>query len=170
MQANQEASVERLNTESERARRAHQHGQRIARQASDTAADLKAKVSPENIKHELRHFVSETKQNMFQSLEDKVRENPLQAVAVGAAVAYPLWGILRTIPGPLMLVGVGLWLASKSGRRSDRAGAGSRARDDAQRRRPHHSGHDVGALGRRTAGGADVGRRRAGAIGRLWAA
>ena len=46
----------------------------------------------------------------------KARENPLQTVVIGAGLAYPLWGLLKTIPMPIMLMGAGLWLSKqKSG-------------------------------------------------------
>jgi hypothetical protein len=44
------------------------------------------------------------------------RRNPMQAVAVGASIAYPLLKIARAIPFPVLMVGAGLFLAgSKTG-------------------------------------------------------
>ena len=85
---------------------------------SDTTTELKARISPENIKQEVRGYVRESRENLVDSFERKVRENPLQAVAVGAAVAYPLFGLLRAIPAPILLVGAGLWFAGKGGKRT----------------------------------------------------
>ena len=44
------------------------------------------------------------------------RRNPMQAVAVGASIAYPLLRIARAIPLPVLMVGAGLFFAgSKTG-------------------------------------------------------
>ncbi len=44
------------------------------------------------------------------------RNNPMQAVAVGASVAYPLLRLARAIPVPVLMVGAGLFFAgSKTG-------------------------------------------------------
>jgi len=44
------------------------------------------------------------------------RRNPMQAVAVGASVAYPLLRLARAIPLPVLMVGAGLFFAgSKTG-------------------------------------------------------
>ena len=112
-----EPSVDDLRKESERTRAALTNTvSELREKVGETASDLKARVSPANIKEELKDYVRESRQNLVQSLEQKVRENPLQAVAVGAALAYPLWGVVRTIPAPLMLIGAGLWFASKGGK------------------------------------------------------
>jgi ElaB/YqjD/DUF883 family membrane-anchored ribosome-binding protein len=85
---------------------------------SDTASELKTRVSPDHIKQEIRSYVREGQETVVQSIERKVRQNPLQAVAVGAAVAYPLLGILRAIPAPILLIGAGLWFTGKGGQRT----------------------------------------------------
>jgi hypothetical protein len=36
------------------------------------------------------------------------RRNPMQAVAVGASVAYPLLRLARAIPLPVLMVGAGV--------------------------------------------------------------
>ena len=44
------------------------------------------------------------------------RRNPMQAVAVGASVAYPLLRLARAIPLPVLMVGAGLFFTgSKTG-------------------------------------------------------
>jgi hypothetical protein len=49
------------------------------------------------------------------------RRNPMQAVAVGASVAYPLLRLARAIPLPVLMVGAGLFLAgSKTGQAATR--------------------------------------------------
>src|SRR5690349_1006256 len=90
----------------------------LREKVSDTASELKTRVSPEYIKQEIKSYVREGQENLVQSVERKVRQNPLQAVAVGAAVAYPLFGILKAIPAPILLMGAGLWFAGKGGKRT----------------------------------------------------
>jgi ElaB/YqjD/DUF883 family membrane-anchored ribosome-binding protein len=82
----------------------------------DTASEIKTLVSPSHIKHEIKSYIREERESLRQSLERRIRENPLQAAAVGAAIAYPAWGLLRAIPTPLLLIGAGLWLTSSKGR------------------------------------------------------
>jgi ElaB/YqjD/DUF883 family membrane-anchored ribosome-binding protein len=112
MNAPRDPSVEELRRESERSRAAltstvvHLRGK-----VSDTAEDVKERLSPTNLKEEVKDYVREGTEQFFHSIERKARENPLQAVAIGAGLAYPLWGLLKTIPVPIMLVGAGLWLS-----------------------------------------------------------
>jgi hypothetical protein len=49
------------------------------------------------------------------SIERRARNNPLQTVAIGAGLAYPLWRLLKVIPVPILLVGAGLILSKNSG-------------------------------------------------------
>jgi ElaB/YqjD/DUF883 family membrane-anchored ribosome-binding protein len=117
MAANHDPSVEDLRRESERSRVALSNTVvELREKVSDTAAELKTRISPAHIKEEVKDYVREGSEQFFQSIGRKARENPLQAVAIGAGLAYPLWGLLRAIPAPIMLVGAGLWLAhQKSG-------------------------------------------------------
>jgi len=97
----------------------------------DTASEWKAKVSPDHIKQEVKDYVREGGERLTDSLKRKVRENPLQALAIGAGVAYPLIGLLRTIPIPVLLIGVGYALAQrKSGHSNGYAGSGVHATTD----------------------------------------
>lgn len=119
MKSNYDPSVAELRRESERTRTALTRTVGELRdKVSDTASELKMRVSPSHIKEEIKDYVREGRENLVQSIERKVRDNPLQAAAIGAAVAYPLWGMLRAIPAPILLVGAGLWLTGKGGRRS----------------------------------------------------
>lgn len=52
------------------------------------------------------------------SVQRNVQDNPLQMAALGAAIAYPAWGLLRAIPTPLLLIGAGLFLTTKRGQQS----------------------------------------------------
>jgi hypothetical protein len=38
----------------------------------------------------------------------------LQAAAIGVGVSYPLLGLIKRIPMPLILVGAGFWLAQQN--------------------------------------------------------
>ena len=61
------------------------------------ASDMRERLSPER-------------------LIERARENPLQAVAIGAGIAYPLLAVARSIPAPVLMIGAGLFLmGSKSG-------------------------------------------------------
>jgi hypothetical protein len=84
-------------------------------QVADTATDLKERFSPSAIKAEVTDYVRDSRDQLWHSLEQRARQNPLQAVAVGAAVAYPAFKLLRAMPMPLLLVGAGILLARRSG-------------------------------------------------------
>src|SRR5579872_2555441 len=71
-------------------------------------------LSPPHIKHEVKDYVREESTQFVTSLKRQASENPLQALAVGAAVLYPFWGILKSIPIPVLLIGGGLWLSKQS--------------------------------------------------------
>ena len=127
MDNNQDASVEALRSKSERTRAALAGTvNELRERVSDTAAELKTMASPSYIKEEIRSFVRQERESIMQSLERKVRDNPLQAAAVGAALAYPALGLLRAIPGPLLMIGAGLFLTSARGKQT-LADVGSKA-------------------------------------------
>ena len=48
-------------------------------------------------------------------LTQRMRDNPLQTVALGAGVAYPVVRIVSKIPAPILLLGAGVALAGRSG-------------------------------------------------------
>src|ERR1700686_5170992 len=55
-------------------------------------------------------------EQLLHDVTTAARRNPMQAVAVGASVAYPLFRLARAIPMPILLVGAGLFFAgSKTG-------------------------------------------------------
>ncbi len=84
----------------------------------NTAAEIKTLISPTHIKKEIRNYVREEREGVVQSIQRRAQDNPLQMAAVGAAVAYPVWSLLRAIPTPLLLIGAGLFLTSKPGQQS----------------------------------------------------
>jgi ElaB/YqjD/DUF883 family membrane-anchored ribosome-binding protein len=89
-------------------------------QVADTATDLKERLSPSAIKAEVADYVRGSRDQLWHSLEQKARDNPLQAVAVGAALAFPAFRLLRAMPAPLLLVGAGLLLSKSTAGQSAR--------------------------------------------------
>ena len=92
-------------------------------QVADTATDIKERLSPDAIKTEVTQYVRDSGDQLWHTLERKARDNPLQAVAVGAALAYPALKLMRAMPAPLLLVGAGLLLSHTSGNGSGTADA-----------------------------------------------
>jgi hypothetical protein len=83
---------------------------------SDTASDIRQRLSPESIKAEVTDYVRSRGERLFEDVTAAARRNPMQAVAVGASVAYPLLKLARSIPMPVLMIGAGLFLtSSKSG-------------------------------------------------------
>ena len=84
---------------------------------SDQVADIRDRVSPENIKAEVGDYF----RSRGELLMDKARENPLQTAAIGAALAYPLMGLIKAIPAPVLMIGAGLFfLGSTPGQKFSR--------------------------------------------------
>src|SRR5437763_7461438 len=83
---------------------------------SETADDLRRRVSPDAIKAEVSRYVRSRGERLVEDIRTAASRNPMQAVAVGASVAYPLLRLARAIPLPVLMVGAGLFLAgSKTG-------------------------------------------------------
>jgi ElaB/YqjD/DUF883 family membrane-anchored ribosome-binding protein len=119
MPSSREPSIEELREESERTREALASTVGELRdKVGATATELKTLVSPSHIKQEIKDYVRTEREGLVKSVQRKAKENPLQLAAVGAAIAYPAWGLLRAIPTPLLLIGAGLFLTSKRGQQS----------------------------------------------------
>ena len=83
---------------------------------ADTASEIRQRVSPESIKAEVSGYIKSRGEQLVNDVTAAARKNPMQAVAVGASLAYPLFRLARSIPAPVLMVGVGLFLAgSKTG-------------------------------------------------------
>src|SRR5436309_701126 len=110
--SSQAPSVAELRRDADRTR-AHLTGtvEELRSQVADTATHVREAVSPATIKRQVKDYVRESSEDMLQSLQRRARDNPLQAVAIGAGVAYPLWNLFRAIPAPLLLIGAGLALS-----------------------------------------------------------
>jgi hypothetical protein len=112
-------SVEQLRRESERNRaQLAAIVDRLREQITDTAEDLRYKVSPQGIKSEVSGFVTRKTQGWFEALKQQAMENPMQAIAAGTAVAVPALRLARGFPLPLLMIGAGLALTSKTVRAS----------------------------------------------------
>jgi ElaB/YqjD/DUF883 family membrane-anchored ribosome-binding protein len=108
-------SVEELRRESE-----HNRAQlattvdRVREQIADAAEDIRHKVSPQHIKSEVSDFISTKTSSWVDSLKQHAKENPMQAIAAGTAIAVPILRLARGFPLPLLMIGAGLALSSKT--------------------------------------------------------
>jgi hypothetical protein len=83
---------------------------------ADTASDIRQRISPEHIKAEVSDYIRSRGEQLLDDVTAAARRNPMQAVAIGASVAYPLLRMARAIPLPVLMVGAGLFFAgSKTG-------------------------------------------------------
>jgi uncharacterized protein YjbJ (UPF0337 family) len=83
-----------------------------------TVEALQHRVSPQVLKAEAKEYVRHTGEDFLGAIQQKARDNPLQAVAVAAGLTFPLWRIAASMPVPLLLIGAGLALGRSSGRRT----------------------------------------------------
>jgi hypothetical protein len=81
---------------------------------AETTNDIRERISPSAIKAEVRDYVRSRGEQWVNDITDAARNNPMQAVAVGASLAYPLFRLVRAIPTPVLMVGAGLYLAGSS--------------------------------------------------------
>ena len=113
-------SVEELRRDSEQSRaQLAATVDRLRDQITDTAEDIRYKVSPEGIKAEVSGFISHKTQGWLDGLKQQAMDNPMQAIAAGTAIAVPALRLARGFPLPLLMIGAGLALSSKTVR--DRA-------------------------------------------------
>jgi hypothetical protein len=83
---------------------------------AETASDIRHRISPDAIKAEVSGYIKTRGEQLLNDVTAAARRNPMQAVAVGVSVAYPLLRLVRTIPAPILMIGAGLFFAgSKSG-------------------------------------------------------
>src|SRR5215207_3341122 len=80
----------------------------------DTIDALHSRLSPKAIKEDVQEYVRDTGQGILRNLERRARDNPLQAAAVAAGIAYPLWRLVARIPMPILLMGAGLALTRRN--------------------------------------------------------
>jgi hypothetical protein len=108
-------SVEELRRDSEQSRaQLAATVDRLREQIADTAEDIRYKVSPENIKAEVSGFISHKTHGWMDALKQQAMDNPMQAIAAGTAIAVPAMRLARGFPLPLLMIGAGLALSSKT--------------------------------------------------------
>src|SRR4051812_11162784 len=83
---------------------------------ADTASDIRQRIRPEAIKAEVSDYIRSRGEQLLDDVTAAARRNPMQAVAIGASVAYPLLRMARAVPLPVLMIGAGLFFAgSKTG-------------------------------------------------------
>ena len=113
-------SVEELRREAERNRaQLATTVDQLKDRMSDTVEDIRRMVSPQHIKSEVSDYFGNKAENWIEALKQQAKDNPMQAIAVGTALAVPLLRLARGLPLPLLMMGAGLALTSKTVR--DRA-------------------------------------------------
>jgi hypothetical protein len=113
---------------------------------TEAASDLRQRIRPEAIKAEVSDYIKSRGEQLLNDVTAAARRNPMQAVAVGASIAYPLLRLARAIPMPVLMVGAGLFFAgSKSGQAAAQkeSDVASDLSDEAMRR-ARHFGTQVG--------------------------
>jgi hypothetical protein len=84
---------------------------------TETASEIRERISPAAINSEVSDYIRTRGEQLMDDITVAARKNPMQAVAVGAGLAYPLFRIARAIPLPIWMIGAGLYLAgSHSGK------------------------------------------------------
>ena len=83
---------------------------------AETASDIRHRIRPDAIKAEVSDYIRSRGEQLMNDVTSAASRNPMQAVAVGASIAYPLLKVARAIPFPVLMVGAGLFFAgSKTG-------------------------------------------------------
>jgi hypothetical protein len=148
MQQASDRSLRELQRETEQTRAVlTQTVDRLKTSVTDTANEIRQRISPENIKAEVSDYVRSRGERMLDDITLAARRNPMQAVAVGASLAYPLLRFARSIPLPVLMVGAGLFLAGSKAGQSITQKASDMASDlsDDLGRRSHDLSAQAGA-------------------------
>ncbi len=130
---------------SEESEALHQLEQKAERSRADlvsTIDELRQRTSPDALKTGMVQYAQDARQGILTNLRQKANEKPLQAIAVGAGLAYPAWRTLCNLPAPILLIGAGVALAGGS-KTSERQNGSSKypAADLASE---HHSPRGLG--------------------------
>jgi len=75
-----------------------------------TVDSLQSRVTPRALKDDITEYVRESGNNLLYDVERRIRDNPLQAAAIAAGLAFPLWRLVTSIPAPIVLIGAGIAL------------------------------------------------------------
>jgi hypothetical protein len=108
---------------------------------ADTASDIRQRISPDHIKAEVSDYIRSRGEHLLDDVTAAAHRNPLQALAIGVSVGYPLLRMARAIPLPVLMIGAGLFFAgSKTGQAASQKAMdmASDLSDEVQRR-----AHDV---------------------------
>jgi hypothetical protein len=110
-------SLQQIKRETEQARAGlTETVEQLRTSVTETASDIRQRIQPDAIKAEVSDYIRSRGERLLNDVTAAARRNPMQAVAVGASVAYPLLRLARTIPVPVLMVGAGLFFAgSKTG-------------------------------------------------------
>jgi uncharacterized protein YjbJ (UPF0337 family) len=113
---------------------------------AETASDIRQRISPDAMKAEVSDYIRSRGEQLMDDVTAAARRNPMQAVAIGASVAYPLLRMARAIPLPVLMVGAGLFFAgSKTGQAASQKAMDTAADlSDDVRRRAHDMRDQVG--------------------------
>jgi uncharacterized phage infection (PIP) family protein YhgE len=113
---------------------------------ADTATEIRLRISPDAIKAEVSDYIRSRGEQLMDDVTAAARRNPMQAVAIGASIAYPLLRVARAIPLPVLMVGAGLFFAgSRTGQAvSQKAMDAASDLSDDVRRRAHDIRDQVG--------------------------
>jgi len=83
---------------------------------SDTTDEIQTTLSPHHLKNEASAYAREKWAKGVERTKESIATHPLQALAIGALVGYPLLGLARKVPLPMVLIGAGLLLSRSSAR------------------------------------------------------
>jgi hypothetical protein len=111
-------SLQQIKRETEQARAGLTNTvEQLRTSVTETASDLRQRIQPDAIKAEVAEYIKSRGEQLLSDVTAAARRNPMQAVAIGASVAYPLLRVARNIPVPVLMVGAGLFFAgSKTGK------------------------------------------------------
>ena len=99
MQPTTDRSLRELQRETEQTRAGLTHTvEQLKSSVTDTANEIRKRISPENIKAEVSDYVRSRGETMLEDITSAARRNPMQAVAVGASLAYPLLRFRKVDP------------------------------------------------------------------------
>lgn len=113
MAQSDERSLQQIRQETERTRAdLMQTVEQLRHGVVETSNDIRERIRPANIKSEMTNYMRSRGERWL----DAARENPLQTVAIGSALAYPVLRLVRAIPIPVLMIGAGFYLSGSRGK------------------------------------------------------
>jgi hypothetical protein len=91
-----------------------------------TVDSLQSRVRPSALKEDIKEYVRDTGNSLLNDVERRIRDNPLQAAAIAAGLAFPFWRFVTSIPAPIALIGAGIALTQRSASSQRRSLSSSR--------------------------------------------